>query len=70
MQAPAPASAPPPRPIAGGAPRYYSLHREYGLAPDAPPPPPSTPRYVLIGPPDAPADNSDEAETPKKDRPS
>jgi hypothetical protein len=51
MQA-TPAPAAPPR--AGGTPRYYSLHREYGRAPDAIPAQGSQPHYVLIGPPDAP----------------
>lgn len=36
-------------------PRYYSLHREYGRAPDAIPPQVMAPRYVLIGPPDPPS---------------
>jgi hypothetical protein len=36
----------------GGAPRFYSLHRGYGLEPDAIPEPPAGNRYVLIGPPD------------------
>jgi hypothetical protein len=34
--------------------RFYSLHREYGRVPDAIPPQAAAPRYVLIGPPDAP----------------
>lgn len=29
---------------------FYSLHREYGLTPDAIPPAPADDRYVLIGP--------------------
>lgn len=37
----------------GEPPRLYSVHRDYGLAPDAIPEPPSGQnRYVLIGPPD------------------
>jgi hypothetical protein len=64
-QAPAPAA--PPR--VGSAPRFYSLHREYGRTPDAIPPQASAPRYVLIGPPDAPdakasSDHGDEDEAP------
>ena len=35
---------------ASGQARYYSLHREYGLAPDAIPEQPTGARYVLIGP--------------------
>lgn len=33
-----------------GQARYYSLHREYGLSPDAIPEQPTGARYVLIGP--------------------
>jgi len=47
-----------PRPN-GGAPRFYSVHRGYGLEPDAIPEPPAGSRYVLIGPPDAPAEKPD-----------
>jgi len=57
--------------LAGGPPahsgteaRLYSLHREYGLQPDAIPEAPAGPqRYVLIGPPDhaAPARATDPA---------
>lgn len=57
----APAPAAPPR--FGATPRFYSLHREYGRKPDAIPPQAAAPRYVLIGPPDAPdakaSDDSD-----------
>jgi hypothetical protein len=56
-----PETAPPsaaPRPTA--APRYYSLHREYGRAPDAIPAQATGPRYVLIGPPDAPPAPADQ----------
>jgi hypothetical protein len=45
--------------LAGGPPahagteaRLYSLHRAYGLQPDAIPEPPAGQRYVLVGPPD------------------
>jgi hypothetical protein len=49
----APVAGPPTRIAAAGAPaRYYSLHREYGLTPDPAPPQSTTPRYVLVGPPD------------------
>lgn len=47
----------------GAAPsRLYSLHREYGMAPDVVPATPSRTSYVLIGPPDAPADAEAEAD--------
>jgi hypothetical protein len=54
---PAPAAAiqPAARPAQTSAmpgPRYYSVHREFGLAPDAIPDQPAQPRYVLVGPPD------------------
>lgn len=47
----------------GAAPsRLYSLHREYGMAPDVVPATPSRTSYVLIGPPDAPSEpEADEA---------
>lgn len=54
------APAPPQRlaamvqPGMGGATRLYSVHRGYGMTPDAIPEPPAGNRYVLIGPPDAP----------------
>lgn len=55
--------APPPQRLAavapkavGGATRLYSVHRGYGLTPDAIPEPPAGDRYVLIGPPDSAAD--------------
>ena len=38
---------------AGGATRLYSVHRSYGLEPDAIPRQPDGDRYVLIGPPDS-----------------
>lgn len=53
--------APPPYHDPGAGPRYYSLHREYGLAPDTIPEQLAAPRYVLIGPPD-----SDAPKTPSK----
>jgi Wiskott-Aldrich syndrome protein len=62
---PAPAPAPrlaqvQPPPQRGAAPsRLYSLHREYGMAPDAVPAVPSGANYVLIGPPDLPAEAED-----------
>jgi hypothetical protein len=43
----------------GTPPRFYSLHREYGMTPDAIPAQPSQPRYVLVGPPDEHAGKSD-----------
>lgn len=52
----APRPVPPPQRLAaaprssGGAPRLYSVHRGYGLEPDAIPEPPAGDRYVLIGP--------------------
>lgn len=68
-QAPPPAEAPrqiaqsTPLPAArpGGA-QLYSLHREYGMTPDAIPAPPQGPNYILVGPPDAPPaeDKADE----------
>jgi hypothetical protein len=64
-----PAAAPAPQRMAavtprpnGGAPRFYSVHRGYGLEPDAIPEPPAGSRYVLIGPPDAPAEKPDARE--------
>lgn len=59
-QVSAPQARPPQRvaalvqPGMGGAPRLYSVHRGYGMTPDAIPEPPAGNRYVLIGPPDAP----------------
>ena len=56
---------------AGGSPRFYSVHRGYGLTPDAvPTPTPGQQQYVLIGPPDggternASDDDEDEDEGP------
>jgi hypothetical protein len=42
------------QPGMGGPTRLYSVHRGYGMTPDAIPEPPAGNRYVLIGPPDAP----------------
>lgn len=58
---------PPPAPgQQGAAPsRLYSLHREYGMAPDVVPATPSRTSYVLIGPPDAPAE-ADAEEAPAR----
>ena len=42
------------QPGMGGATRLYSVHRGYGMTPDAIPEPQAANRYVLIGPPDAP----------------
>lgn len=61
----------------GGTPvHYYSLHRGYGLTPDAIPEPPAGQHYVLMGPPDkasAPSsehdDNDDDTQTGKTSRP-
>ena len=44
------------------APRLYSLHREYGLSPDAIPAPPKGDNYVLIGPADEPKPDKDESD--------
>lgn len=60
------AAAPPPPPRPHAAPsRLYSLHREYGMAPDTVPATASGSNYVLIGPPDAPAE-ADEDEAPAR----
>ncbi len=50
-----------PPPHAGTEARLYSLHREYGLQPDAIPEPAAGQRYVLVGPPDRPAAPRDDA---------
>ena len=54
--------------LAGGPPvragteaHLYSLHREYGLQPDAIPEPAAGQRYVLVGPPDRAAPPRDDA---------
>ena len=73
-RAPPPTSlydAAPRRPVLAGGPpahagteaRLYSLHREYGLQPDAIPEPAAGQRYVLVGPPDRPAAPRDDAKT-------
>lgn len=59
LYGPAPATAPQRQVAAapsagGGRTHLYSVHREYGLTPDAIPAPPTGDRYVLVGPPDAP----------------
>lgn len=59
LYGPAPAAAPlrqvAAAPSAGGGRTHlYSVHREYGLTPDAIPALPTGDRYVLVGPPDAP----------------
>jgi len=65
--APPPAPAPvavaaaPRAPGAGG--QLYSLHRQYGLTPDAIPAPPSGQHYILVGPPDEPAPPADDEAT-------
>lgn len=51
----------------GGATRLYSVHRGYGMTPDAIPEPPAGNRYVLIGPPDvapAPDAKTDDDDAP------
>lgn len=66
-----PQSSPPPLapPVAPSAPagsgqaRYYSLHREYGLTPDAIPEQPLGNRFVLIGP----SSNAGQDPAPDKD---
>lgn len=67
---PAPQPAPTPRtyaqasatPRAGGS-QLYSLHREYGMTPDAIPTPPAGDNFILVGPPETP-DTSDDGEEP------
>lgn len=64
-------------PHAGEQVHYYSLHRAYGLTPDAIPEPPQGQRYVLMGPPDEPHakpsahddDDNDDAPAGKPSRP-
>lgn len=70
------AAAPAPLPAsprtAGEPSRLYSVHRDYGMAPDAiPEPPAGSNRYVLIGPPDgvaATAPQDDENDDDQNDR--
>lgn len=63
------AAAPPPplqpQPRGAAHSRLYSLHREYGMAPDTVPAAPSGSNYVLIGPSDAPAE-ADETDAPAR----
>ena len=65
------AGGPPPPPAVaqsggGSQVRYYSLHRGYGLTPDAIPEPQRNRSYVLVGPAD-PAPRSKEDAGPRKD---
>lgn len=53
-------AAPATPPSAGSPSRMYSVHRPYGLDPDAPPTPATGQNYVLIGPPDEPQGDADE----------
>lgn len=53
-------ASPAPRP--GGS-QLYSLHREYGMTPDAIPAPPAGDNFILVGPPDTP-ETSDDGEDP------
>lgn len=55
-----PIAGPPPQRGVGGATRLYSVHRGYGMAPDAIPE--SRGGYVLIGPPDAGVADAPDAE--------
>lgn len=71
QMAAAPQAAAPPAPRTGGAGaggQLYSLHREYGLTPDAIPAPAGGPNYILVGPPDAPEAGGDEAADEGLDR--
>ncbi|MCG9915785.1 MAG: hypothetical protein MH112_05420 [Phenylobacterium sp.] len=58
----APAPAPTPGVRSGGA-HLYSLHRAYGMTPDAIPPPPIGDNYILVGPSSSP-NEPDDAEDP------
>lgn len=51
----------PATPRAGGS-QLYSLHREYGMTPDAIPAPPAGDNFILVGPPDSPEAPGDEDE--------
>lgn len=53
----------------GGQTRLYSVHRGYGLEPDAIPDQPGGDRYVLIGPPDSGVQSPPEAEGDPDGRP-
>ncbi len=59
MISPAPASAPAPGARSGRA-HFYSLHRAYGMTPDAIPPPPVGNNFILVGPPSAPGGMGDD----------
>lgn len=66
----APTAAPMAAPGGGAPTRLYSLHREYGMAPDPTPQVPAGERYVLVGPPDAPQPAPDGAKADDgQDRP-
>ena len=67
LYGPAPSAAPvPAQQVAtatgGGRTHLYSVHRPYGLTPDAIPAPPAGDRYVLVGPPDAPPPSEEAAD--------
>lgn len=68
LYGPAQAAAPPAQqmaqaaPAGGGRTHLYSVHRPYGLTPDAIPAPPAGDRYILVGPPDAPAPSEEAAD--------
>ncbi|MDO8901477.1 MAG: hypothetical protein Q7V15_08995 [Phenylobacterium sp.] len=53
-QAPAPTFAQASVAARPGGSQLYSLHREYGMTPDAIPAPLPGPNYILVGPPDTP----------------
>jgi hypothetical protein len=64
------AAAPPAPRTIGEPPRFYSVHRDYGMAPDAiPEPPAGANRYVLIGPPDGAAPPPNDNDDDQNDRP-
>lgn len=68
-QMPSPASqpqaapAPAPAPARSGGAHLYSLHRAYGMTPDAIPPPPIGDNYILVGPSSS-SNEMDDAEDP------
>lgn len=73
--APAPVASPPQQlaqaaPHAGEPTRLYSLHRAYGMTPDAIPEPPKGDRYVFIGPPDGAPQTRDRTDGDDDDTPS